>query len=75
MWRIANCVYRAFRQTATHCRSQYVLIPLTTIFDTDDDDSKLKEYEMDYLIDLLIEIFLFLEKVNVQMGENVIFIK
>jgi len=48
MWRIANCVYRAFRQTATHRCSQDVLIPLTTICSTDDDDddSNRKEYKI-----------------------------
>lgn len=47
MWRIAHCVYRAFRNTATHHCSQDVLIPLTTICSTtDDDDSKIKEYEI-----------------------------
>ncbi len=47
MWRLANCVYRAFRQTATHHCSQDVLIPLTTICTTDDDnDSNQKEYKI-----------------------------
>ncbi len=44
MWRIANCVYRAFRNTATHRCSQDVLIPLSTVCNADD-DSNLKEYE------------------------------
>jgi TPR repeat protein len=46
MWRIANCVYRAFRNTATHRCPQDVLIPLTTVCNTDDDDdSDQKEKE------------------------------
>jgi len=45
MWRIANCVYRAFRSTATHYRSQDVLIPLSTIYHTDDDELNSKEKE------------------------------
>ncbi|CAF0896257.1 unnamed protein product [Adineta steineri] len=45
MWRIANSVYRAFRNTATHRCSQDVLGPLTTIHNTDDDDSDLKKKE------------------------------
>lgn len=38
MWRIAHCVYRAFRNTATHRCSQDILVPLTTICTSDDDD-------------------------------------
>ena len=38
MWRIATCVYRAFRNTATHRCAQDVLIPLTTVCHSDDDD-------------------------------------
>jgi len=49
MWRIANCVYRAFRNTATHRCSQDVLVPITTVYNTDDDDSKQEEKEK-YLI-------------------------
>ncbi len=45
MWRIANCVYRAFRNTATHRCSQDVLIPLTTVCHTDDDSDE-KKYRM-----------------------------
>jgi len=46
MWRIANCIYRAFRNTATHRCSQDVLIPITTVYHTDDDDdSNRKEKE------------------------------
>lgn len=38
MWRIATCVYRSFRNTATHRCAQDVLIPLTTVCHSDDDD-------------------------------------
>ncbi len=38
MWRLAHCVYRAFRNTAAHRCPQDVLVPLTTIRTTDDDD-------------------------------------
>jgi len=54
MWRIANCVYRAFRNTATHRCSQDVLIPLSNVCNTDD-DSNLKEYAL-----LLRHAFFFL---------------
>jgi hypothetical protein len=49
MWRIANCVYRAFRNTATHRCSQDVLIPLTTTHNKDDDSNR-EEYEISYFI-------------------------
>ncbi|CAF0857373.1 unnamed protein product [Rotaria sordida] len=44
MWRLANCVYRVFRNAATHYCAQDVLIPITTICSTDD-DSNLKREE------------------------------
>ncbi|CAF2506964.1 unnamed protein product [Rotaria sp. Silwood2] len=39
MWRLANCVYRVFRNTAAHYYAQDVLIPITTICSTDDDSN------------------------------------
>ena len=61
MWRIAHCVYRAFRNTATHRCSQDILVPLTTICTTDD-DSKQDEYDEDLPIQRLpfvcIDVFL-----------------
>ncbi|CAF0753209.1 unnamed protein product [Rotaria sp. Silwood1] len=44
MWRLANCIYRVFRNTATHYYAQDVLIPITTVCSTDD-DSNLKRKE------------------------------
>lgn len=40
MWRIANCIYRAFRNTATHYCSQDVCIPYTKACSTDDDSNQ-----------------------------------
>jgi len=45
MWRIANGIYRAFLNTATHRCPQDVLAPITTVYHTDDDDANRKEKE------------------------------
>ena len=52
MWRLANCFYRTFRNTATHCYSQDVLTPLATVSNTDD-DSNLKRYKIFFLLLLI----------------------
>lgn len=62
MWRIAHCVYRAFRNTASHRCSQDVLVPLTTVRNTDDDDdddSKQKKYDSLMMLNLTYIIRFF----------------
>lgn len=36
MWRLANYIYRAFRNVATHHCPQDILVPITTISNPDD---------------------------------------
>lgn len=60
MWRLANCVYRAFRNSATYYCSQDILVPFSTICSTD--DSQLHLYENNYSIygiQLHFVLFLF----------------
>ncbi|CAF1370699.1 unnamed protein product [Adineta ricciae] len=45
MWRLANSVYRAFRNTATHRCSQDAIVSITTIYNTDDDSNTKNEQE------------------------------
>ncbi|CAF3392163.1 unnamed protein product [Rotaria socialis] len=40
MWRLANCFYRAFRNTATHRYSQDIVVPTAAVHKEDDDDDE-----------------------------------
>jgi hypothetical protein len=40
MWRLANYIYRAFRNVATYRCPQDIIIPITTISTKDDESTR-----------------------------------
>jgi hypothetical protein len=42
MWRLASYIYRAFRNVTTHRCSQDVIVPFTTVRNTDDESNQEK---------------------------------
>jgi hypothetical protein len=40
MWRFANYIYRAFRTVATHHCPQDIIVPVSTIFNKDDQTNR-----------------------------------
>lgn len=42
MWRLANYLYRAFRNVATHRCPQDIIVPLATVHNSDDELKRAK---------------------------------